>query len=121
MAVKLFKLVGSATTNTTTVPTVNRYFHSASAGINDTKVFFDNSDFFQDDGTAAASALVTKTTDNGFYQLFVNGEMQQSGFYTVAASGVTLEATPAFIIPESAPITLAVTNFAPISSTVMTV
>jgi len=119
MAVKLMKLVMSATTSTTAVPTVYRYFYSASAAINATSLFIDNSKFFKDDGNEA-TAIVTQTADNGFYLLFINGELQQSALYTVAASGVTIADTPAFTIPESAPITLAVTNFAPDSTTTVT-
>lgn len=119
MAIKLFKLVMSATTNTTAEPTAYNYFYTTTSAVDNTRIFIDNSKFLKDDGNEA-TALVTKTANNGYYLLFINGELQQTGLYTVAASGVTIEDTPAFTIPESAPITLTVTNFDPVSSTVVT-
>lgn len=119
MAKKLFKLVMSATTTTDTVPTVNRYFYPASASINTTSFKILHSKFFKDNGLSA-TALVTATPSNGYYLLFVNGELQQSGIYTVTATAVTIAATAAITIPASGVVSLDVTNFAPSSTTTVT-
>ena len=121
MAKKLFKLVMSATTTTEAVPTVSRYFYSVTAAISDTSITIAASSFVDDDGSAA-TAIATAAANNGYYLLFVNGELQQSGIYTVGASGsaLTISTTDAFTIPLSAVVTLATTNFAPDSTTTVT-
>lgn len=121
MAKKLFKLVMSASTTTNAVPTVYRYFYPASAAINTTSFYISTTKFFKDNGLAA-TAIVTRTSNNGYYLLFVNGEMQQSGIYTVGAagSGLTIAATAAITIPASGVVTLTTTNFAPTSNTTVT-
>jgi len=124
MAKKLFKLVMSATTSTNAVPTVYRYFYTATAAISSTSFFIAKTKFTKDNGdaVAAGSAIVTRTSNNGYYLLFVNGELQQSGIYTVGAagSGVTIAATAAITIPVSGVVSLATTNFAPSSTTTVT-
>ena len=119
MAVQLFKLIMSATTNTNAVPTEYRYFNTVTGAQTTTELFITKSQFVKDDGNAA-TAIVTQVTDNGYYSLFINGQLQQSALYTVAASGLTIADSPAMSFRVSEPITLTVTNFAPTSSTVVT-
>ena len=119
MAVQLFKLVMSATTNTNTVPTVSRFFNSVTGAQTTTELFIVKTKFVKDDGNAA-TAIVTESTDNGYYSLFINGQLQQSALYTVAASGLTIADTASMTFRISEPITLTVTNFAPTSSTIVT-
>lgn len=53
------------------------------------------------------------TVSNGYYNLAINGVLQQSSFYTVATNSVKLHLSAAFNIPQSAPITLTATSFKP--------
>ena len=119
MAKKLFKLVLTGTTTTNAVPTVNRYFYPASAAINTTSFKILATKFFKDNGANAAS-IVTAVANNGYYLLYVNGELQQSGIYSVTNTAVTIATTAAFTIPASGVVSLAVTNFAPSSTTTIT-
>jgi hypothetical protein len=121
MAKKLLKLAMSAVTTTEAIPTVSRFFYSATAVISDTSITIAATSFIDDDGSAAA-ALATAAANNGYYLLFVNGELQQSAIYTVGGSGsaLTISTTDAFTIPLSAVVTLATTNFAPDSVTIVT-
>jgi hypothetical protein len=119
MAKKLLKLVMSATTTTNVVPTVLRYFYPATASISTTSFVILASKFLKDNGNLA-TAIVTRTANNGYYMLYVNGQLQQSGIYTVTAASVTIAATAAITIPASGIVSLAVTNFAPSSTTTIT-
>lgn len=121
MALKLLKLAMSATTTTEAVPTVSRFFYSATAVITDTSITIAAGSFLDDDGSAAA-ALATAAANNGYYMLFVNGELQQTGIYTVGAAGANLviSTTDAFTIPLSGVVSLATTNFDPDSVTTVT-
>ena len=65
--------------------------------------------------------LTTATADNGYYMLFINGVLQQSSLYTVSGDGSQVVITDAATIPVGAPITLVVTNFAPVSDSDTTV
>ncbi|WMJ24052.1 DUF4183 domain-containing protein [Paludicola sp. MB14-C6] len=121
MAVSLFKLVISATTNTTTVPTANNFLYANTAAFSGASKVIAANKFTKNNGDAA-TAIVTKNTNNGFYMLFINGELQQTALYTVTSASLTIAVpgTATFTIPEGAPITLNVTNFVPVSSTTVT-
>ncbi len=121
MAVQLFKLVMSGTTTTTAKPTVYRYISKTTAAVTTTSLFVPRTKFVDDLGNVPA-ALQTATANNGYYLLFINGELQQSGLFTVgsAGTGITIAATSGITLPISAPITLATTNFAPSSTTTVT-
>lgn len=121
MAKKLFRLAMSATT--LTAPTVSRYFYSATAAVSQTAAYsILRSKFVKDNGSAVTSVgLVTAIANNGYYLLFVNGELQQSSIFTVTGGntgGVTLLSglSGGITIPLSGVVTLAVTNFAPTTS-----
>ncbi len=123
MAVQLFTLVMTGSTVTTAEPTESRYFYTAVTQINVTSLvpYFISAIEFSDDSGNNNATLTTAAPDNGYYLLFIDGVLQQSSIYTVgtAGSGVQLD-NATFSILESAPITLAVTNFAPISTTTVT-
>jgi hypothetical protein len=53
------------------------------------------------------------TVANGYYNLEINGVLQQSSFYTVGTNSVKLHLSTAFSIPQSAPITLTATSGSP--------
>jgi hypothetical protein len=124
MAVSLFKLVMSATTTTTTTthPAVSKYFEKLTAGQRTSgTITIPSTAFTNDAGAAVTSNLVTKSTNNGYYLLFVNGVLQQSNLFTVGASGSQVRITKCSLVPLSAPITLVVNNFAPVSTATTTV
>ncbi|KJS81121.1 MAG: hypothetical protein JM58_17825 [Peptococcaceae bacterium BICA1-8] len=124
MPTQLFKLVIDASTSTTTDtnPAVQKYFYKLSAGHRAGGTTTVPSTSFSDDaGAAVVSNLVTATADNGYYSLFVNGVLQQSSLFTVGANGSQVVITSTSTVPVSAPITLAVNNFAPTSSSTVTV
>lgn len=117
MAGQLFKLVLSGTTHT--VPTVKRYFYKATAGVTVTSLAgftIAKASIWDDDNSklTGTKVITVKTTNDGFYQLFIDGVLQQSSMYTVSANNIELATTTAnYTLALSTPITLAVTNFAP--------
>ncbi|SNT02962.1 protein of unknown function [Anaerovirgula multivorans] len=124
MATKLFKLVMDAvtTTDTDTNPEVEKYFYDFDdAHRTSGTITIPSTAFFDDAGDPVASNLVTTADDNGYYLLFINGVLQQSSLFTVAATGSSVVITQASTVPVSAPITLAVNNFAPTSTSTTTV
>lgn len=124
MATSLFKLVMSAETTTTTDtnPAVEKYFYKLQdADRTSGTITIPFSDFTDDAGNTLATNLTTVTTDNGYYLLDVNGQLQQSSLFTVSANGSQVTITQASTVPISAPITLVVNNFAPISTSTTTV
>ncbi len=111
----------SANTTTDSNPEVEKYFYNLSEAqrTGDT-VTIPSTQFTNDAGNTMTGNLTTASTDNGYYYLFVNGAVQQSSLFTVSAGGSQVTITQASTIPVSAPITLAVNNFAPTSSTTIT-
>ncbi|AOY78152.1 DUF4183 domain-containing protein [Clostridium formicaceticum] len=124
MATTLFKLVMDAVTETetSTNPEVEKYFYNFDDNdLTGDTLTIPSTSFFDDAGDAVTSNLVTTADDNGYYLLFVNGALQQSSLFTVAATGSSVAITQASTIPVSAPITLVVNNFAPTSTSTTTV
>lgn len=124
MATELFKLVMSAVTTTTTDtnPEVVKYFYKLrederSGGT----ITIPSTQFMDDSGNAVTGNLTTVATDNGYYLLFVNGVLQQSGLYTVSTDGSQVVIPQASTVPVDAPIILVVNNFAPTSTSTTTV
>ncbi len=124
MAKKLFKLIVSAatTTGTTSNPAVEKYFYNLKeAQRTGGTVTIPFGQFFDDAGNSMTTNLTTVSTDNGYYLLFINGVLQQSSLFTVSANGSQVVLTQASTVPVSAPITLAVNNFAPSSTSTTTI
>ena len=48
------------------------------------------SEFVDDEGNPVVGNLTTVTTDNGYYNLYVNGALQQTSLYTVEEDGSKL-------------------------------
>jgi hypothetical protein len=119
LAVQLIKLELSATTATDVFPVANSYFGNTAQAYDTTDAITFPVSLFVDDTGTAATALQTVTTNNGFYQLFIEGQLQETGLYTVDAdNGITLIATTAAKeIASGATVTLITTNFAPVSTT----
>jgi len=125
MATSLFKLVMSATTTTGTTtttttdsnPAVEKYFYKLQAAHRTSgTVTIPSTSFVDDAGSAVASFLTTATANNGYYLLFVNGNLQESALFTVGANGSQVVITKSSTVPVSAPITLVVNNFGPTSA-----
>jgi hypothetical protein len=111
VSVKLFKLAA-------TTPTISdtTYFLTLSAAISvavNSHYTIQRSRWITGSGGTAGSGSLT-TRPNGYYNLCVNGVLQQSALYTVttSASKVVLNnpGTAAYTIPRSAPITLALAS-----------
>jgi hypothetical protein len=124
MATKLFKLVIDAVTTTDTDinPEIDKYFYELREDerTGDT-VTIPATQFTDDTGNVMTGNLTTAVTDNGYYMLFINGVLQQSSLYTVSGDGSQVVITDATTIPVGAPITLVVTNFAPVSDSNTTI
>jgi len=124
MATTLFKLVMSATTDTTTTtnPAVQEYFYKVAATelVGDT-LTIPSTLFTDSSGAAVTGNLTLATANNGYYSLFVNGSLQQTSLFTIGASGSEVVITQSSTVPISAPITLEVSNFAPNSTSTTTV
>ena len=129
MAVSLFKLVMSATTTTGTTtgtttdtnPAVEKYFYKLKAAQRTGgKVTIPSTLFVNDSGASVVSHLTTASTANGYYLLFVNGVLQESSLFTVAATGSSVVITKCSTVPLTAPITLVVNNFVPTSTSTST-
>ena len=124
MAIQLFKLaIDAATTTDVDInPEIIRYFYLLEeVDRTDDTLVIPATKFVDDAGDIMTGNLTTAVADNGYYMLFVNGVLQQSSLYTVSGDGSQVTVTDAETIPVQAPITLIVTNFAPISDSDTTV
>ncbi|WP_283610662.1 DUF4183 domain-containing protein [Faecalispora anaeroviscerum] len=107
MAKQLFRL---AATNSSVSET--SYFYKRSTAITVTSVDFSlpKATWIKGNGSAVGTGAFTLAT-NGYYNLFINGVLQQSSLYTVSSTGVVLTgATAAYTISASSPFTLTVAN-----------
>ncbi|WMJ83326.1 DUF4183 domain-containing protein [Oscillospiraceae bacterium LTW-04] len=111
MAIGLFKLVVESTLSDV------QYFSTASTDLtidDTTPVVLLATDFVTGDG--AAVTTFTNATSAGYYMLEIGGVLQQTGLYTISASGGGLELllttgnTATYNIAASTPITLTVTE-----------
>lgn len=98
MAGSLLKLAVAVSQPTTTaVPTAIRYFYkfAADTTISSTATAINSTEFMDDTGTTLTGNFTTATASNGYYQVFVNGQLQESSTYSVAANGATISLTSA--------------------------
>ncbi|WP_312701803.1 DUF4183 domain-containing protein [Sedimentibacter sp.] len=124
MAIQLFKLaIDAATTTDVDInPEIIRYFYLLEeVDRTDDTLVIPATKFVDDAGDIMTGNLTTAVADNGYYMLFINGVLQQSSLYTVSGDGSQVTVTDAETIPVQVPITLIVTNFAPISDSDTTV
>lgn len=121
MALALLKLTMSSTQPTTTAhPAVNNYFYQVPAGGLTQAVWtIADTSWTDDSGTlVVADGIVPVSTDNGFAQLTINGELQEHGVLTTVAADEIVFTFPAPVtIEENKWIVVTVTNFAPITTT----
>jgi len=115
MAVKLFKLVIDADTDTVTTinPEVLRYFYEFDADdVEDSVLTIEAADFIDDEGNALTT-IETVTEEEGYYLLFINGVLQQSELYEVETDGSEITVDDVDTILPGTPIILVVTKFEP--------
>lgn len=120
MALELLKLSMSASQPTTTTnPSVKNFFYQVPAGgLTNTSFTVEDTSWIGDDGNAVAEGgLATVSTDNGFAQLTINGELQEANVLTtLTATEVVFGFTDSVTIEEDKWIVLTVTNFAPVTT-----
>lgn len=124
MAAQLFKLAIDATTSTDVDinPAIEKYFYLLEeVDRTDDVLVIPATKFIDDEGNIMTVNLTTAAENNGYYLLFINGVLQQSSLYTVSVDGSQVTVNDAETIPVQSPITLIVTNFAPISDSDTTV
>lgn len=111
MALQLFHLAA-----TTAAETNNNYFYKKNAKITvSTAAGFSikKSIWLKGNGSAVGSGAFA-TAANGYYNLFINGVLQQSALFNVSASRVLLnKISVKYTIAASSPLTLAVKGFTP--------
>lgn len=116
MATSLLKLVMTASQPTTKAkPSVTNFFNTVPVGgYTGTTIEINDVNWVDDTGTPViAAGLVTAATDNGYYTLFINGQMQEASVIGVTTTKVTLTFASSVTIDAGKVIALAVTNFAP--------
>lgn len=113
MALSLLKIVGSGTTQAK--PTVKNYFHTMSGAVNSVAAFSIAVANFVTDAGTTTTALALASANNGYYTLFINGVVQQTGLIQSVAVGKLkiAVATGTLDLKANEVIALAVTNFAP--------
>lgn len=121
MATTLFKLAITAETTTTvsTRPVVERYFYKFDSQHLEDGVLTIPANAFVDDQGDPVSSITLITANNGYYNLFINGVLQQEGLYTVSETQVVIQ--DAADIKKDTPIILIVTNFDPEAQSTTTV
>lgn len=118
MATSLLKLKMTASQPTTTSnPDTTNFFNTAPAGgyTGSATYTINDVDWVDDAGNAvAAGGLVTAASNNGYYMLFINGQLQEGSVVTsVSATAVTITFGAVTTIDEGKILSLVVTNFAP--------
>lgn len=118
MATSLLKLTMTASKPTTTAkPTATNFFNVAPTGgyTGSATYTIDDTAWIDDSGNPVLDGgLVTAAANNGYYALYINGQLQEDGIITsVTATAVTITFGAVTTIEEGKIIALAVTNFAP--------
>jgi hypothetical protein len=123
MALQLMKLLVTASTTTDVVPTPEKFFHvTAAETAAGATLSIDTADFFDDAG-AAATDLPVLTTDNSYFNVYVNGVLQMEGISTYTPGATTVGSLDIDVpaggdpILAGTPIVLEVINYAPTSTT----
>jgi hypothetical protein len=121
MPTEVFKVVVSASTTTTARPNVSRFFFKTTAEVPGKTLTINDTQFFDDNGDpVGAGGIVTAATNNGYYNLFVNGIAMQEDTYTVSTTSVVITTDENMGLAQNTPIVLVVTNFDPESTTTIT-
>jgi len=124
MAVQLFKLVIDVTTTTTTDinPDVKRYFYELEEeDVDEGILTIPASKLVDDSGDPLDGQIPVVDPENGYYLLFVNGVLQQSGLYSVSEDEIEVQDIDTETTPPGAPIVLVIASFAPTLDSTTTV
>lgn len=122
MAVSIFKLTVSATTNTVARPTSKRYLYPlAYSNISGGNVLVIPRSKFTSD-TGGIVSILRPLASNGYNFLELNGVIQESGTYKFSIVGsyiqkVIISGVTSNLFNAGAPVALFVNNFAPESTT----
>lgn len=123
MALELYKIFVQGTTATEVNPTVEKFFFVTTGDTaSGAPLTITADDFVGDDGTVGVT-LPALTADNSYFNLYINGVLQQqdNSAYTAGGTGVgQLVFTNPVVggtIFTGTPVVLQVTNFAPTSTT----
>lgn len=101
---------------TTTVPTVLRYFRTSTGYSGADHYDIPAADWLDDTGSTPG-ALVPAATDNGYYNLYINGQLQEGDVVTsVTTTSATITFGAVTTIDAGKIITLVVTNFEPVTT-----
>ncbi|KIY21394.1 MULTISPECIES: DUF4183 domain-containing protein [Mesobacillus] len=123
MALQLMKLLVTASTTTNVVPSPAKFFYVTTAETAaGSTLSIDAASFFQDDGSAV-TALPALTSNNSYFNVYINGILQQQGNSTYTP-GATAVGSLAFAVPaggstilQNTSVVLQVVNYAPASTT----
>lgn len=116
MALKLFKPVFTATATDMKVnPAIQRFFYEKTALDPTTgDLTIPATSFVDDTGTTITTDIAYVTdTNNGYYLLFINGLLQESGNLVVSSAAKTVTITGGGTLGVGVAIALVVNNFAP--------
>lgn len=119
MPTSLLKLTMTASKPTTTAkPAATNFFYTSVGHTGSATYTINDTSWVDDSGTAVTDGgLVTASANNGYYALFINGQLQEEGVITsVTADAVTITFGAATDIEAGKIISLAVINFAPDTS-----
>ncbi|MPM05129.1 hypothetical protein SDC9_51415 [bioreactor metagenome] len=119
MATSLLKLTMTATKPTTTAePAVTNFFHTSTGHTGAVTYTIDDTAWVDDSGTQLLEGgLVPAIANNGYYQLYINGELQEGDVVeTVTTTAVTITFGETTTIDAGKIVALVVTNFQPDTS-----
>lgn len=122
MALQLIKLLVTASSTTTTKPTVQRFYHITNDTTEPGQTLTIEADEFFDDNGAEVQSLPELSTDNSYYNVYVNGVLQVKGLSTYTPTTTEPAEDGSLVITVTAeseelragtPIVLEVVNYAP--------
>ncbi|KGX94054.1 hypothetical protein N781_00595 [Pontibacillus halophilus JSM 076056 = DSM 19796] len=125
MALQIIKPYTSVSTSVEVTPDSEKFFYrTALLVIAGSTLTIDTDDFTRDDGTTATN-LPALATNNSYYNVYINGVLQQEGLSTYTPGGVgvgslaiTLPGGGANIL-SGTPVNLEVVNFTPSANSVV--
>ncbi|WP_410771474.1 DUF4183 domain-containing protein [Fontibacillus sp. BL9] len=107
----------NTSTNTSTVPTVNRYTATVVLGnILGSTTVIPAASFTNDSGAAVPAGGLVVPGPNGYYNLYINGVLQRGGLSSLSAANLTINS--ALVIGVT--VTIEVVNFSSASTSVTT-
>ncbi|MED4453068.1 DUF4183 domain-containing protein [Metabacillus fastidiosus] len=121
MPLKIMKLAVTAGAVTSLTPTVERFFNEAATTVTGAGTLTIAVEDFWTDTGADATALPALSTNNSYFNVYVNGVLQMDDVlaYTPGGTGVgqlVITVPAGSTIEANSPIVLIITNFAPDTS-----